>query len=245
MKAIVLAAGYATRLYPLTKEKPKALLEIGGEPILTRITRQILALGAVSDIFVISNHKFIDHFNAWAEKITFEANINVLDDGTDSEETRRGAIGDLDFCIDEKAIDDELLVIAGDNYFTFDLCDFYAFYRDKAADCVCAKQLFDVGLLRQMGVAEVDSNQRVIGLSEKPEQPRSDLAVYASYFYTRETVKLFKTYIREGNKPDAPGYFTQWLHSRKPLFAWLMDGDCYDIGTVESYNEAAERFRKS
>lgn len=242
MIALILAAGYATRLYPLTLNMPKALLPIDNKPIIDYIVEQIETIDEVKEIVVISNHRFAPSFFEWAENGSFKKNLSVIDDGTTSEETRRGAIGDILFAIEEKKIDDEILVVAGDNFFTYSLKDYYDFYREKDRDCVCVKKFDNRELLKQFGVAVLDENSRVLEIEEKPAKPKSDTAVYATYMYKKDTVPLFRTYIEEGNKPDAPGYFLEWLYKRKDVYAYAFDGECYDIGTPESYRSVCEEF---
>ncbi len=242
MKAILLAAGYATRLYPLTKDRPKALLPVNGKAIADYIVQQICTIPTVDEIFVVSNHKFAAHFEEWAQNSAYPVPLRVLDDGTTSEENRLGAIGDIQFTIEQANINNELLVIAGDNLFTFQLVNFYNFYKNVGKDCVVAKRIEDVAQLRQFAVAQLDQDGKVLNLVEKPENPASDTAVFASYLYTKETVPLFKTYLEEGNKPDAPGYFVQWLYARKDVYAHIMDGDCYDVGTMAAYEEVQRLF---
>ena len=242
MIALILAAGYATRLYPLTLNMPKALLPIDNKPIIDYIVEQIETIDEVKEIVVISNHRFAPNFFEWAENGSFKKNLSVIDDGTTSEETRRGAIGDILFAIEEKKIDDEILVVAGDNFFTYSLKDYYDFYREKDRDCVCVKKFDNRELLKQFGVAVLDENGRVLEIEEKPSKPKSDTAVYATYMYKKDTVPLFRTYIEEGNKPDAPGYFLEWLYKRKDVYAYAFDGECYDIGTPESYRSVCEEF---
>ncbi|MDR3121809.1 MAG: nucleotidyltransferase family protein [Clostridiales bacterium] len=240
MVAIILAAGYATRLYPLTENRPKALLPIGGKPILDYIIEQIRTIPAVERTVVVSNDKFHGHFESWAnEKEDARADARrrliVLNDGTRSEETRLGAIGDMDFAISEAGIDEDILVIAGDNFFTYRLIDLYDFYRRADADCVVVKKIEDREALKSLGVAIVDSEGRVVEFEEKPQNPRSDLAVFATYLYRRETLPLIREYLRQGNKPDAPGNFPAWLCRRQRVAAYPFSGECYDVGTPEAY----------
>lgn len=244
MIAIILAAGYATRLYPLTINRPKALLPINNKPIIDYIIDEIETIEPVKEIIVISNHKFADCFFEWAKESKRKKKLTVLDDGTTTEETRRGAIGDILFAIKEKNIDDELLVVAGDNFFTYKLKDYYDYYVKKDRDCVCVKKFDNRELLKQFGVALLDENGRVLDIEEKPKEPKSDTAVYATYMYKRDTVPMFSQYIEEGNKPDAPGYFVEWLYKRKEVYAYTFEGECYDIGTPESYKEVCEEFEK-
>jgi glucose-1-phosphate thymidylyltransferase len=212
MKAIILAAGYATRLYPLTKDKPKGLLDIAGRPIIDYILAEIRTLPGIDGICVVTNDRFYGHYLNWRDA-SGEKDVIVLNDETDSELNKRGAIGDIDFVIKSLTYDDELFIIAGDNFFTFKLMDYYAFYRSKDSDCVCAKEMHELELLRQVAVAEVDERGKLISLVEKPREPSSNLGVYAAYFYTRETAKLVDTYLKEGNNPDSPGHFPVWLYT--------------------------------
>lgn len=237
MKAIILVAGYATRLYPLTKNTPKPLLNVGGKAIIDYIVDEINTLDAVDSIFVISNHKFAKNFEEWASNKINAKPITVIDDGTDSDETKRGAIGDIQYTIEQGNIDDDVVIIAGDNLFTYSLREYYDFYKNKNADCVCVKQFDDMEMIKQLGVVLMDENDRVIDLEEKPQNPKSNKAAFATYMYTKETVKMVKEYLDEGNSPDAPGYFLQWLHKKKPVYGYVMNGECYDIGTHKALEE--------
>lgn len=237
MKAIILVAGYATRLYPLTKNTPKPLLQVGGKAIIDYIVEEINTLDAVDEIYVVSNHKFAKIFEDWAKEVDNIKPITVIDDGTSTEETRRGAIGDIQYTIEQGNIDDDVVIIAGDNLFTYALKEYYDFYKKKNADCVCVKQFDDMEMIKQLGVALLDENNKVIDLEEKPEHPKSNKAAFATYMYTKETVPMIKKYLETGNMPDAPGYFLQWLHKKKPVYAYVMNGECYDVGTLKALEE--------
>jgi glucose-1-phosphate thymidylyltransferase len=235
MKAIILVAGYATRMYPLTLNQPKALLSLGGKPVIDYIVEQIERLEVVDHIYVVSNHKFYEPFLTWCSQSKSAVPIDVLDDGTDTNENRRGAIGDILYTLREKNIDDDIFVVAGDNYFTYDLREQYGLFISSGCDTVCAARLADREKLKSFAVAILDENNRVIDLVEKPKEPPSDIAVYATYFDTRETLPLFERYIREGNNTDQPGYFAQWLHKINEVRAYIMNGENHDIGTIEEY----------
>jgi len=168
--------------------------------------------------------------------------IEVIDDGTSSEQTRLGAVGDIQFTIDRCAIDDDLMIIAGDNFFTFRLADYHAQFKKNSYNYVVVKELDNVEQLRHFAVATLAADNRIIELREKPNEPQSNIAVYATYIYRRDTLPLFRRYLNEGNKGDAPGYFVQWLHKIRPVYAWHMNGDCYDIGTQEAYDEVRARY---
>ncbi len=244
MKAIILAAGYATRLYPLTINKPKALLTINNKPIINYIVEQINTIDVVDEIYVVTNHKFIDSFADWQNEIESRAKITVLDDGTTSEQDRKGAIGDIAFVIQKMNINDELLVVAGDNFFTYPLKNYYDFYKQKDKDCVCVKVWNDEKTLRNFGIALLDQNNKVLDIEEKPENPKSNTVVFAMYLYQKDTIPLFEKYLSQGNNPDAPGNFPAWLYKQKEVYAYTFKGECYDIGTPESYQEVQALFQK-
>lgn len=243
MKAILLVAGYATRLYPLTKNMPKALLKIGEKEILTHIYEEVETLENVDEIYVITNHKFYEHFCKWANNLNSSKKITVIDDGTTNEDNRRGAIGDIKYTIDKQNIKDDIIVIAGDNFFTYKLKDLYSYYNKVQDNCVCVKEIDDIEQLKAFAVACVDDNNKLIDLEEKPNNPKSNIAVFATYIYTKSTIPMFEQYLNEGNKPDAPGYFVEWLYKRKNVYAYKFKGECYDIGTLKSYETVNEMYK--
>lgn len=237
MKAIILVAGYATRLYPLTLNTPKALLSVRGKPIIDYIIEQINTVTAVDKIYVVSNHKFAENFTKWRETSQSWQKIKIIDDGTCSENDRLGAIGDIQYCVNKENIDDDCMIIAGDTLFTFSLNKYYSFFTDTKSDCVCYTETDNETILKQGAVAILADNGKVTNLIEKPAVIFSNKAVFAIYIYKRETMRLFKEYLNESNNHDAPGYFTQWLSGKKNVFAYMIDGDCYDIGTPEMYDK--------
>lgn len=237
MKAIILLAGYATRMYPLTLDRPKALLPLGGRPVIDYIVDQINRIPEVDQIYAVTNHKFYTPFSEWQRSVVSSIPIEVIDDGTTTEDNRRGAIGDIYFTLNEKDIHEDIVVIAGDNYFTYDLREYYEFFKQSCHDAVCAGRINDREQLKQFAVATLDENGKLLSLIEKPSEPPTDIAVYATYFYKKETLPLFERYMSEGNKPDAPGYFVQWLYQIKDVYAYIMNGKCYDIGTIAAYEE--------
>ncbi|MCL1997330.1 MAG: nucleotidyltransferase family protein [Turicibacter sp.] len=244
MKAIVLSAGYATRMYPLTLSRPKGLLPLGGRPILNYIIEQIETLPNVDEIILVSNHKFYEHYEEWLAMAEYKTPITILNDGSLSEDDRLGAIGDIAFVLKTKNLQTDLVIIAGDNYNTYPLLEQYEFFKEKDSDVVCAMRITNKEDLKRFAVAEIDKNNKLLSLIEKPQNPQSDLAVFATYFYKAETLPLFKDYINEGNSYDAPGYFLQWLYKRKDVYAYIMNGECYDIGTVAAYEELKNRLEQ-
>lgn len=240
MKAIILAAGYATRLYPLTLHTPKALLPIGKKPIIDHIVEQMDTIEELDAIYVVTNDKFAKDFDKWAETAKSRIPITVLNDGTTDDSNKRGAIGDIAFVIHEMQIEDDLMVIAGDNFFTYSLREYVDYFHRKERDCVCVKVWEDKSMLSQFGIALLDAEGKVLDIEEKPAKPKSNTVVFAAYLYKKETVPMFDTYLAEGNKPDAPGNFPAWLYRRKEVYAYTFAGECYDIGTPESYREVCE-----
>lgn len=237
MKAIILAAGYATRLYPLTKDKPKALLPIADKAILDYIVDEIEKISEIDELIIISNTKFFSNFNEWKEKRNTRLNVTVLDDKTTDDTNKLGAIGDIKYAIDELSIDDDVLIMAGDNIFTFNLKDYYDKFKAIGKDMILVKELDDVQELRRMANVMLDGENRVLEMVEKPENPKSNIAAFASYIYKRETLPLIEKYLKDGNNPDAPGFFPSWLHKQKEVYAYKFQGECYDIGTPKSYEE--------
>lgn len=248
MKAIILAAGYATRLYPLTKDKAKALLPVQGKPIIDYIVEQIETLPAVDHIYVVSNHLFYDQFIAWsrqrqaAQTDRIKVPLTIVDDGSSSENDRLGAIGDIQFCIEQVQIEDDLLIIAGDNLFTYALRDAWQAFEQHHADMILARRMPESKDLKRFAIAEIDQDGFVTGLEEKPAEPKTDIAVFATYFYRKDTLPLISQYLDSGQPADAPGHFPAWLYSRKPVYVYLFDGICIDIGTRESYEDVRTTF---
>lgn len=247
MKAIILAAGYATRLYPLTENMPKALLEIGGKTILERLFDAFAFEKAIDEIHIVSNSRFSAMLKSWADSIQkkYRQPIFVWDDGTTSNETRLGAIGDIRFVIEKANLDDDLFIAASDNLLTHDLSGFINDFFSHGKDLLLAGRLDDVEERKRYAILELDERNRVTGLVEKPEKPQSDIAAYAEYIYDRSTVPLFEAYLREGNNPDSPGRFPEWLYKRKEVRAYLFEGECVDIGTLKMYEETKNSWKEA
>ena len=242
MKALILAAGYATRLYPLTKDKAKALLPIGDKLMIDYLMDNLATIKEIDKAYIVTNHRFAGQFAEWAEnRADKHIAIDVVDDGTSTNETRLGAIGDMQFAIEQFGIDDDLLVAACDNFFTFGLEEYGEMFKKYGDDLVMAKTMPDYEERKRFAIAEVDDEYKIVSLEEKPQQPKSDLAVYAVYLYRRDTVKMIKQYLDEGNNPDAPGNFPAWLFHKKPVRVYVFNGECIDIGTVASYDEVCAR----
>ncbi|MCL1848794.1 MAG: sugar phosphate nucleotidyltransferase [Clostridiales bacterium] len=240
MKALVLAAGYATRMYPLNQIVHKALLPLGESTIMGQIIKLINAVPDCDEIIVISNHRFIPDFRAWQEGYQGRIPVVLIDDGTKTVEGRLGAIGDICYTIDQLQIDEDLLIIAGDTYFDFSLAGFLQSCKASGQDGVCVKRVEDRSMLHSLGVVLLDSDQRIVNIEEKPAEPKSDLAMYAIYYFTRDTVRLFAEYRKEGNPMDVPGSFIVWLYTKKPIITYAIEGQCHDVGTVEAYTSLCQ-----
>lgn len=240
MKCIILAAGYATRLYPLTENFPKPLLEVGGRPILDHLISDIEATGMVDGYIVISNHKFAGHFQDWAA-LRPQWDITVIDDGTSTNETRLGAVVDIRFALEEMERNGspvkDALVIAGDNLLSFSLSCFIDYALAKGTPCIMRYAEPSEERLHKCGVVEVDADDRILSMEEKPAHPRSNWCCPPFYYYTQEAVGLVAEGIREGCGTDAPGSFIAWLAQRMDVHAMEMPGRRYDIGNLESYNQ--------
>lgn len=243
MQCVLLAAGYATRLYPLTENMPKALLKLGEKTILEMVTDKIDEVEDVDTIYIVTNDKFYSHFLKWSEDYKGPKKIKVLNDFTTSNDNRLGAIGDLKYVIGKEGIDDEILVMASDNIFDFPLTSFVSMYRETNSDMICAHTIANKEDLHSMGVVELEEDGRVKSFEEKPQNPKSDLGVPPFYLYKRETLPLIDEYLREGNNPDAPGHFIPWLIGKHSVYAYVFDAVRIDIGTPESYYDACERLK--
>ncbi len=241
MRALILAAGYATRLYPLTLETPKHLLEVGGRPMVDWVLDRLDPLDGLDDVYLVTNGKFAPAFERWAGSGEGRS-VTVIDDGTTSEDDRLGAIGDIGFVLDREGIDDDLLVIAGDNLFTGGIGGFVAEGRGRRHPVLAVYDVRDPELMPQLNTIETDADGRITYFEEKPGQARSTLAGIALYWYPREMLPLIHTYLAEQENHDQPGRLVEWLYTRTPVFAWELRGTWYDIGTPEQLEAARADF---
>lgn len=242
MKCVILAAGYATRLYPLTENFPKPLLSVGGKPILDWLAEDLESTGFVDGYVVISNHKFARHFKEWAEEKSY--NVTVVDDGTSTNETRLGAVKDIQFAVEKLQLEDELLVIAGDNLLSFSLGDFIQFAKEKGTSCVMCHEENDLTKQQKTAIITKDENGMITSYEEKPQRPKGNLAVPPFYYYLAKDINRIPEALADGCNADAPGSFAAWLSRRTKMHAWEMDGKRYDIGDKKSYEAVQEIFAK-
>lgn len=244
MKALILAAGYATRLYPITKEYPKPLLKVKGRPIIDYIVDKIKKVNDIDEVLVVTNSKFIGQFRHWGSRLSLNKRLRLIDDLTRDNVSRLGAIGDMDFAINKRGIKDDLLVIGGDNLFNGDLRDFISFAKTKPGSPVIGA--FEIGSkinARKYGVVKLDKENMIIDFEEKPKRPKSTLVAMCLYYFPKERLKLIKEYLdRRGKKHDATGLYIDWLRKKQAVYGFVFFGRWYDIGDYKFYNEAKKRF---
>ncbi len=238
MDCVILAAGYATRLYPLTENFPKPLLPVGGRPILDWLTEDVSP--CVERFFVVSNHRFAEQFSAWAGGQ--KARVTVVDDGTMTNETRLGAVRDIEAALSAGAGGD-CLIMAGDNVLDFSLRPFLTYAGEKGTSCVMRHEENRPAALRKTAVITVDGEDLITSYEEKPAEPKGNWAVPPFYVYRAEDLALIPEALAEGCSPDAPGSFAAWLSRRKPMHAWKMPGARYDIGDLASYEAVRDSYK--
>ena len=248
MKLVVLAAGYATRLYPLTLDRPKPLLPVAGHPMLEHVLERLSPIREIDGVFVVTNSKFAGHFREWAGRYRAERpelDVTIVDDGTTSDETKLGAIGDLELVLRSQRVDDDVIVVAGDNLFSDDLGDFGRYALERQAPVLGVYDVGSLDAIRSYNAIDVDEEGRITFFEEKPQNPRSTLTGIALYFYPREVLPLIHRYVADGNNADQPGRLVEWLYTRTPVFTWRVPGTWFDIGSKESLAEADELFSAS
>lgn len=241
MKCLILAAGYATRLYPLTENFPKPLLKVGDKTILDWLVDDIDIVGEVDEYVVISNHKYAEHFSDWAQ--TKKQKVTVVDDMTSTNETRLGAVKDIQFAIDKLSLDDDMLVIAGDNVLDFSLTKFIKYAKEKNTSCIMRYYEPDDKKLLKCGVVTIDDNDKVLNMTEKSLTPATHWCCPPFYYYVKTDAKLVQRGIDSGCGTDAPGSYIAWLCTQAAVHAMEMPGKRYDIGNLESYEKVKAEYK--
>ena len=247
MKLIILAAGYATRLYPLTLNQPKPLLPVAGKPMLEHVMDNIATVEGIDDAYIVTNAKFADHFQKWAEgyknpNLTF--GFTIVNDQSTDDTNKLGAIGDLHLVLTSQDVDDDIIVVGGDNLFSQDLAEFGEFCEQKKAPVTAVYDVGDLEEIKKYNAIEIDENNRITFFEEKPKVPKSTLTGIALYYYPKSVLPLIRRYISEGNNPDQPGRLVQWLYPRVPFYVWKVPGLWYDVGSAETLEEANRVFSK-
>ncbi|MGM0380919.1 MAG: nucleotidyltransferase family protein [bacterium] len=241
MKALLLAAGYGTRLYPLTKDTPKPLLEVGGEPMIEIILRKVEEVKEVDEVVVVTNDKFYERFKEWASTTTSNLPVKVLNDGTTKDGKRKGAIGDIKFSVDEAGIADDLLVLAGDNLFDFSLTEMVDTFKREKENVIGTLVFDDESKLSKYGIVDTDESGEVVDFVEKPDDPPSNLVAMGMYLFPGEKLNLLDEYLNSGGNPDEPGWYVTWLVENDTVFAHQFEGEWFDIGDKDSL-EKADKF---
>ena len=244
MKCLVLAAGYATRLYPLTENFPKPLLKVGKKTIIDYLLDDIDKTGKINEYIIVSNHKFINYFKEWKDNKKLNSKITIIDDGTTSNDERLGAVADISLAINKLKIDEELMVIAGDNILDFSLSDFINYYYEKQSTVVMRYFEENKEKIKKSACLVIDSSDLVLNMEEKPVEPKSNWCSPPFYIYSKDALKEVDKAINSGCKIDAPGSFISYLYDKHSVYAFLMPGSRFDIGTLENYEDICKNLRR-
>ena len=244
MKNIVIAAGYATRLGELTKNFPKPLLKIGENTILGRMLDDIDKIPEIDEHIIITNHKFASIFEEWASEQSYTKPVTIVDDGTETNDTRLGAVCDLLFAMDKLKIDDDMLVVAADNILFFSFQEFVDFAKSKGTSCIMCHEQPSIEKLQRTGVIVLDDSDKVLNMEEKPQEPKSHWAVPPFYIYLKKDLDKVRHSVENGCGKDAPGNLAHYMVEQVEMHAWKMTAGRFDIGSLDTYKEACEKFGK-
>ena len=245
MKNIIIAAGYATRLYPLTENFPKPLLKIGDSTILDRMLADIDQIPDIDEHIIVTNHRFAPIFEEWKAKSNYKKPITIIDDGTTDNDNRLGAVRDLLLALESCKVDDDIMVLAAANILDFSLKGFIDYFKEKGSSVIMCHHEPELRKLQRTGVIAVDDDMKVLQMQEKPESPVSNWAVPPFYIYKKSDLPLIRECMDHGCGFDAPGNLAHYLTDVTPLHAWPMPGSRFDIGSMDSYQEAQERYGAS
>ncbi len=247
MKVLILAAGYATRLYPLTLTQPKPLLPVAGKPMVDYVLDNLSPIPGIDRVYIVTNAKFAGHFQKWADNYRAtksKLDFTIINDGSTDDSNKLGAIGDLNLVLQKEKVDDDLIVVAGDNLFSQSLEKFGTFCREKNQPVLGVYDVDSLDQAKKYGVVDIEDDGRITSFVEKPANPTSTLIGIALYFYPKATLPLIKQYLAEGNNPDQPGRLIQWLYPRQSVYTWSVPGIWYDIGSKETLEEANRIYGK-
>lgn len=245
MKLIILGAGYATRLYPLTLNQPKPLLMVAGKPMIEHVLDNLAPIKEIDHVYVVTNAKFAGHFQSWADGYHARRpgiEFAVINDHSTDDSNKLGAIGDLHLVLNEAGIEDDIIVVAGDNLFSHGLASFGEFCRERRAPVLAVYDVGDLEQIKKYNSIEVDAEGRITFFEEKPKEPKSTLTGIALYYYPQSALPLIRRYIAEGNNPDQPGRLVQWMYERTPFYTWKVPGLWFDVGSKETLEEANRIF---
>jgi len=247
MKLIILAAGYATRLYPLTLNQPKPLLPVAGKPMLEHVIDNIATIRAIDHAYIVTNAKFVSHFENWAReyqhpKLNF--GFTIINDQSTDDSNKLGAIGDMHLVLTTQQLDDDIIVVGGDNLFSHDLGEFGEYCRQRQSPVTGVYDVGDLDEIKKYNSIDVDAEGRILFFEEKPKVPKSTLTGIALYYYPKSVLPMIHQYIEEGNNPDQPGRLVQWLYPRVPFYTWKVPGLWFDVGSLETLEEANQVFSR-
>lgn len=244
MKCIILCAGYATRLQKYIKDKPKALISINNKAIIDYLIDKLNKIDEIQEIFIITNNLYYKQFLEWKEHVKTRKTIKVINDGTNSSNERLGAIGDIKYVIDNEKIEEDILVMASDNFFEYELKDIIKLFHEKEGTIICMKKNLEKQLLKRLAVVTINNDGKVIKLVEKPENPEGNNGVFTNYVFPKEIIGLLNKYLEQNKNSDAPGHFIQWLYQIYPVYAYEILGECYDIGTYDTLMQVRKKYVK-
>ena len=239
MKCLILAAGYATRLYPLTENFPKPLLEVNDKTIIDWLIEDLNSLNIIDEYYIVTNHKYVEHFNKW----NHFSNLKVIDDGTIENSSRLGAVKDIELVIKKENINDDLLIVAGDNLLDFSLKNYINYFININTSCLIYYCENNIDKLRKTGVAQIDDNDVVVSMVEKPQEPKNNNVIPPFYIIKKDDLRFINEAIKDGINVDAPGSLISYLVSKTKVHAYKMDGNRYDIGSIDSYEEAKNNYK--
>lgn len=242
MKALILAAGYGTRLYPLTQSMPKALLDVNGKLLVEYILDKINAISEIEEVYIVTNEKFYKKFEQWNGNYKSQMPITLINNGTTDDSNKLGAIRDIKLVIESQKIDSDILIVAGDNLFNFELEKFYGVFRKKNSFCIGLFKINDLSLICKYSNVKLDEEKRIVDFVEKPLKALSNLIAICLYIFPKQGLHFVGDYLEDGNNPDAPGYFIQWLAREEKVYGYEFGGKWLDIGDMDSYNKAKKEF---
>jgi glucose-1-phosphate thymidylyltransferase len=247
MKVLILAAGYATRLYPLTLDRPKPLLPVAGKPMIDHVLDNLAPIAGIDRVYVVTNAKFARQFQQWADDYRVaktRLDFTIINDGSTDDKNKLGAIGDLHLVLTRERVDDDLIVVAGDNLFSERLDEFGKFCREKNAPVLAVYDVGNLEEIKKYNSISLDGTGRITFFEEKPKHPASSLTGIALYYYPKSSLPWIHRYIAEGNNPDQPGRLVEWLYTRTPVYTWKVPGLWFDIGSKETLEDANRIFVK-
>jgi glucose-1-phosphate thymidylyltransferase len=245
MKLIILAAGYATRLYPMTLNQPKPLLPVAFKPMMEHVLDNVAGIRDIDHAYIVTNAKFATHFEDWAKNYkrpNLHFSFTIVNDGSTDDSNKLGAIGDMHLVLTKYEINEDIIVIGGDNLFSDDLSGFGDYCKKKNSPVTGVYDVGDLEQIKKYNAIEIDENDHIVYFEEKPKEPKSTLTGIALYYYPQSTLPLIYRYIAEGNNPDQPGRLVQWLYPRVPFYVWRVPGLWFDVGSIETLEEAHRVF---